>query len=143
MSVADQISSAVAARLAALEPAVPVFRRRTPSLPPGTAPPATVVTVGPEADTEDLWENRVAVLYPVLVARFTAGGQLLAEDTAARDWREAARKALADRTTYASVPGFNKARATRPPAVYDPAGADAKVTVTWAAAEVETLENAT
>jgi hypothetical protein len=143
MSVADQISSAIANRLATLEPAVPVYRRRTPSLPPGTSPPATVVAVGAEADTEDLWAGRVAVRYPVTVARFTTNGHLLGEDAAVRTWRESVRKALADRTTYSTVSGFNKARSTRAPAVYDHTGAEAKFTVAWAAAEVETIEDAT
>jgi hypothetical protein len=114
--IADAVVTAI--RGLDLIPDAKVVRYKTPSLPPGVDPPAIVVVVG-EAGAEGMTEmidartklNR----YPTLVVIITAaGGMLLADDATVRTWRDQIEDEIADkeRTTFASVTGFNLVNTT-------------------------------
>jgi hypothetical protein len=127
MSVAGNIADAVVTAVSALgwtagDPpaAVPVVKRKKPSMPSGKNPMEVVVSVGEEGEVRPMTGSQDWVKYPATVAIFTAGGKLTGEDADLRDKREELRLALNTRTAFATVPGFNRVTAEgKNP--YDPA----------------------
>jgi hypothetical protein len=109
--IADAVVTAI--RGLALVPDASVVKRKTPSLPPGADPPQIVVVVGEagaEGMTEPVWRTAKLNRYPTLVLIVTAaGGKALADDETLREWRDLIEDEIDDkeRTTFASVPGFN------------------------------------
>jgi hypothetical protein len=109
--IADAVVTAI--RGLGLIDAESVVKRKTPSLPPGKDPPCIVVVVGEagaEGQTEPLTWNQKVNRYPTLVVIITAaGGKALADDETLRNWRDLIEDEIDDkeRTTFASVPGFN------------------------------------
>ncbi|WP_439626027.1 hypothetical protein [Gemmata sp.] len=115
MSVAGTIADAVVAAVTGLgwtagapPAAVPVVKRKKPSLPSGKNPVEVVVSVGEEGAVRPLTGSKDRVKYPATVAIFTAGGKLTGEDEPLRLRREQVRKLVNTRAAFASVPGFNR-----------------------------------
>lgn len=121
MSVAGNVADAVVAAVGALAlTGVTVARRKTPSLPPGKNPPAVVVTVADEGESEPMTGRKDFVRYPVGVTIITAGGSALADNETIRLWRGQIRAAVNTPDAFAGVSQFNEVTpAGRTP--FDPA----------------------
>ncbi len=109
MSVAGDIADAVVDAIDGLSLAgVTVARRKTPSAPEGKSLPLVAVSIGEAGDSEYVWAGKVMVTYPVAVTIVTANASPLQDDGTVREWREAIRKKLEDRTSWAAVAEFNE-----------------------------------
>jgi hypothetical protein len=114
--IADAVVTAI--RGLGLVPDASVIKRKTPSWAEGTPLPCIVVVVGEagaEGMTEPVWRTAKINRYPTLVVCITpAGGKALADDETLREWRDQIEDEIDDkeRTTFASVPGFNVVNTT-------------------------------
>jgi hypothetical protein len=90
---------------------VPAVKRKTPSVPEGSAPalPQFVVSVGGEGRTEYIGATQKLKTYPVAVTIVTATGQRMGDDNTVRLWREQIELALEQRGNWTGLAGWNRA----------------------------------
>lgn len=144
MSIAENLGDAAVTALQGLDLTgvadASIVRRKAPTLPIGTDPPAIVVTIG-EEQQEHLTGATKLVTYPLLVTVFTGGGRKLQDDDTLRDWRESIREELDDRgrTTFTAVTGFNKSDFAGG-VLYPPAALPKDVNAMALLFEIEVLE---
>lgn len=112
-STAEAIGDAAEAALTALGlsiggTALPIKRRKTPSLPEGASPPQIVISISDEQPTE-----RISSAHKMRTVRFsvtivTGGGAKAAEDATLQKWRELIDREIFDgqKSTFAGVKGF-------------------------------------
>ena len=146
-SVSDAVGAAVAAAVQAIgitdsAVAVPVDRRKTPSLPSGKKPPRIVVSVGDVPATEYLTADEKLRTYPVAVTIVTAKGEDLADDPVIRQWRDQIDGAVDTRAAFGSVSGFNQVDAQGGPP-FDPAALPKELNYSIQTFAVQVIESRT
>lgn len=147
-STSEAVGDAAVAAMTALgleagEPpaALPVARRKTPSVPEGQTLtlPQLVVSVG-----EERWERldcrRKLKTYPVTFAVVTAGGRVAGDDAEVRKWREQIERKAEAQATWIGLAGFNRVVIVpKPPFDVQALSKDFNYALT--VAEVEIVEN--
>lgn len=138
---ATAVADAIVAAVQALGwSGVTVFRRKVPTLPQGTDPPAVVVVVGEEGLSEYLTATQDLIKYPAAVVYFSAGGHKLEDDDTIRARRQALRQAVETQGTFASVPGFNMVQSGGK-APFNPAALPKDLNVSTQTFTVEVIED--
>ncbi|AWM41762.1 hypothetical protein GobsT_71350 [Gemmata obscuriglobus] len=150
-AVGDAAKAAVEAlgltRPAAGEPlttAVPVTKRKTPSVPDGDRKglPQVVVSVGEFGAVEKIDAETDLVKYPCAVTIVTAGGEKAGDDPAVRDWLDRVRKKLQAVGSWAGVTDFNTVT-TVGKAPFDPGALSKAFNFSTQVFTVEVLETRT
>lgn len=142
MSVAGDIKAAATTAITALaltgSPAV--VAAKTPILPSGKTPPAVRVACSRGGKCEPYDATRVVVTYTLTVGMYTSTTGETGDDDTIDTWREAVNKAIDDRSTFASVSGFNEVfREEGTP--YSAAGFDSGFNVSFLSFRCEVIED--
>lgn len=125
--------------------AVPVVKRKAPSLPSGKNPVEIVIVVGEESRTEPMDARHKLETYSLAVVIVGSGGHKLRDNPITRNWIQRIQQRVDDkaRATFTGLPvgsELNRVNSTGGKLPFDPAGLPADLDYTAIPFEVQTIE---